>query len=148
MFKRVLLLANIEESSSVASRQREVILPLYWALIRLHWVLCLSSAGITRRTETRLGRVQWRASNLVKGIEYVLCRKGQSARTFQAGVDKAQGGLDSICKYSKWWCKEDGVLFTRGCWRLLCLSSQRLPLPKPRYLHQSSTPAREKPLGS
>lgn len=36
MFKRVLLLGDIEEGSRVASRQREVILPLCWALIRLH----------------------------------------------------------------------------------------------------------------
>lgn len=143
-------MGSIEEDSSVASRQREVILPLCSALMRLHWECCvcpaLGSLGGQRLNWRELSggptRTWWR------GWSMFSAERARVLELFSLEKTRLRGGLDSMCKYLQWGHKENRVLFSRDCWRWLCLSSQRLPLPTPGYLQQSSTPARERPLGS
>lgn len=70
----MLLLGSIGEGSSVASRQREIILRLYSALFRLHWECCVSCWTDTTPggQRPRLERVQWRTNKPMKGMEHLL----------------------------------------------------------------------------
>ncbi|KAK4815562.1 hypothetical protein QYF61_004079 [Mycteria americana] len=66
---------------SVTSRLREVVLPLYSALVRLHLEYCVQLWGLQHKTGMDLlERVQRRAMKVTKGLEHLSCEDRTSGR--------------------------------------------------------------------